>query len=123
HNPTNGNAVLLQRVYYGLDQFTNVVVASGESALHPGYLKAARRISSTFLPWTVGNTGWPLSGNLGSAQTLSTLLPVTLPFSDPAANPFLHTYHPDHDNLNVTFDASQPQGLESYTVERTIRLT
>jgi len=47
---------------------------------------------------------------------------VTLPFSDQAANPFLHTYHPDHDNLNATFDGAQPQGVESYTVERVIRL-
>ena len=122
HNSTNGNAVLLQRVYYGFDYATNVVVASGESALHPGYLEAARRISSTFLPWTAANTAWTLSGNLGSAQTLSNTLPVTLPFSDQAANPFLHTYHPDHDNLNATFDGAQPQGVESYTVDRAIRL-
>jgi hypothetical protein len=121
HNPTNGNAVLLQRVYYGFDRDTNVAVASGESALHSGYLNAARRVSSTFLPWTADNTRWPLSGNLGPAQTLSSA-PVTLPFSDQAANPFLHTYHPDHDNLNATFDGVQPQGVESYTVERVIRL-
>jgi len=123
HNPTNGNAVLLQRVYYGFDPTTNVVVASGESALHPGYLKSARRISSTFLPWTAANTVWPLSGNLGQGLTLSNTLPVTLPYADQAANPFLHTYHPDHDNLNATFDAVLPQGMESYTVERAITLT
>jgi len=122
HNPTNGNAVLLQRVYYGFDPTTNVIVASGESALHPGYLKNARRISTTFLPWTTANTRWSLSGNLGSAQTLSNALPVTLPFDDPAVNPFVHTYHPDHDNLNATFDGTLPQGAESYTVERAIRL-
>jgi hypothetical protein len=122
HSPTNGNAVLLQRVYSGYDPNTNVVVASGESALHPGFLKAARRISSTFLPWTADNTLWALSGNLGQASTLSTTAPVTLPFNDQAANPFLHTYHTDHDNLNATFDAALPQGLESYTVERGIQL-
>lgn len=122
HNSTNDNAVLLQRVYHGFDLATNVVVASGESALHPAYLDAARRISSTFLPWTAANTRWPLSGNLGAAQTLSNALPVTLPFSDQAANPFVHTYHPDHDNLNATFDGPQPQGVESCTVERVIRL-
>jgi hypothetical protein len=121
HNSTNGNAVLLQRVYYGFDHDTNVAVASGESALHSGYLNAARRVSSTFLPWTADNTRWALIGNLGAAQTLSSA-PVTLPFSDQAANPFLHTYHPDHDNLNATFDGAQPQGVESYTVERVIRL-
>jgi len=122
HNPTNGNAVLLQRVYYGFDPATNVVVASGESALHPGFLKNARRISSTFLPWTAANTPWTLSGNLGQGLILSNALPLTLPYTDQAANPFLHTYHPDHDNLNATFDAVLPQGVESYTVERAITL-
>jgi hypothetical protein len=123
HNPTNGNAVLLQRVYYGFDPDTNVVIASSESALHPGYLKNARRISSTFLPWTAANTRWPLSGNLGQGLILSNTMPVTLPYSDQAANPFLHTYHTDHDNLNATFDAVLPQGVESYTVERAITLS
>ena len=27
---------------------------------------------------------------------------------DHVANPFLHTYHPDHDNLNADFDATSP---------------
>ena len=32
HNPTNGNAVLMQRAYSGFDPYTNIVVATGESA-------------------------------------------------------------------------------------------
>ncbi|NOS71206.1 MAG: hypothetical protein HOP33_14900 [Verrucomicrobia bacterium] len=120
HNPTNGNAVLLQRVYYGFDATTNVVVASGESALHPGYLSAARRISATHLPWTTTNTVWSLSGNLGLQTNLAAT--VTLGHDDQAANPFLHTYHPDHDNLDSTFKQVLPRGAESYTVVRAITL-
>ena len=120
HNPTNGSAVLLQRVYYGFDATTNVVVASGESALHPGYLSAARRISATHLPWTATNTVWSLSGNLGQQTSLAAT--ITLGHDDQAANPFLHTYHPDHDNLDANFKQVLPQGAESYTAVRAITL-
>ena len=120
HNPTNGNAVLLQRVYYGFDPATNVVVANGESALHPAYLKNARRITATHLPWTTNNTVWALSGQLGQVSNLTAN--VTVAYDDQASNPFLHTYHPDHDNLNATFNAVLPQGAESYRIERAITL-
>ena len=39
------------------------------------------------------------------------------------SNPFLHGFHPDHDNLNATFTGAEAQGTESYTVERAITLT
>jgi len=120
HNPTNGNAVLLQRVYYGFDPGTNVVVANGESALHPAYLKNARRITATHLPWSANNPAWALSGRLGANTNLTSL--VTVAYDDQASNPFLHTYHPDHDNLNATFNAVLAQGSESYRIERAIML-
>jgi hypothetical protein len=121
HNPTNGNAVLMQRAYSGFDPYTNIIVATGESALSAARLKDARRISSTFLPWTAANTRWTMSANLGQPGSLATT--VTLPYDDQAANPFVHTYHPDHDNRNATFDGQQARGLESYTVQRDIMLT
>jgi hypothetical protein len=120
HNPADGHAVLLQRVYCGLDGASNVVVATGESALHPAYLHAARRISATHLPWTATNTVWALSGNLGETGNLTATL--TNDYNDHASNPFLHTYHPDHDNLDPTFKKVQPQGSESYTIVRAITL-
>jgi hypothetical protein len=120
HNPTNGNAVLLQRVYYGFDSGTNVVVATGESALHPAYLKNARRITAAHLPWSSSNTVWGLGGQLGSSTNLTAL--VTVAYDNQASNPFLHTYHPDHDNLNASSDAVLPQGSESYGIERAITL-
>ena len=39
---------------------------------------------------------------------------------DHVANPFLHTYHPDHDNLNADFDATLPRGVESFGIERSM---
>src|SRR5207237_371860 len=41
---------------------------------------------------------------------------------DHRSNPFLHTYHPDHDNLDVTFRNVLSPGAESYSVVRDITL-
>lgn len=122
HNPEvgHGNAVLLQRVFVGLDPWTNNVVALQEGSLGPAFLSQARRISAAHLPWKATNQAWAFSGALGQATNLTTT--VTLPFQDQASNPFLHTYHPDHDNLDTAFKNELAQGAESYTVERTITL-
>ena len=42
-------------------------------------------------------------------------------YNDPA-NPFVHTYHPDHDNLDAKFATPLAAGVESYTVTRTCSL-
>ena len=47
---------------------------------------------------------------------------MTNDFNDHASNPFLHTYHPDHDNLDATFKNELPQGSESYSIIREIKL-
>jgi hypothetical protein len=47
---------------------------------------------------------------------------VQVSYDDTASNPFLHSYHPDHDNLNASFNAAQAQGVESYGVRRQITL-
>jgi hypothetical protein len=48
---------------------------------------------------------------------------VLIDHNDHASNPFLHTYHPDHDNLVADFASGQPVGRESYTINRVIKLT
>jgi hypothetical protein len=42
-----------------------------------------------------------------------------IPFTDPT-NPFIHQYHPDHDNLNARFNAPQ---RESYDITRSCQFT
>jgi len=123
HNPEvgQGNAVLLQRVFVGLDPYTNTVVALAESSLGRTFLPQARRISAAHLPWTVTNQTWAFNGPL--KQNTNVTATVGLPFNDQASNPFLHTYHPDHDNLDVPFKNQLPQGSESYAVRRDITLT
>jgi hypothetical protein len=115
------NAFLLQRVYYGLDPYTNVVIATSESLLDPNHLSTARRISATHLPWTDDNAPWPFVGQLTQGGSLVTT--AVLPYDDQRSNPFLHTYHPDHDNLDASFQTQLPPGSESYGVSRQITLS
>lgn len=119
HND-GANVVLLQRVYYGVDTFSNQVIATSESALDPTRLSTARRISAVNFPWSSANNPWPFSGQLASGNTLTTT--VALAYDDQSSNPFLHTYHPDHDDLDATFKNELPRGAESYDITRQITL-
>ncbi len=121
HNPNSGGAVLLQQVYYGLDGDTNFVITPDESLLHPGYLGSARRMTAVHLPWSPTNKTWSFDGLLGPNQTRTAT--VTTAYDDQVSNPFLHTFHPDHDNLDATFKKALAPGAESYTLRRDIRLT
>jgi len=121
HNPGGGGqAKLLQRVFYGMDATTNPVVATAESMLSKAYLVQARRISTSSLPWRQGNAPWAFNRRLGDTDTLTTT--VETGFDEHASNPFLHTYHPDHDNLDATFKTRVSRGMESYGIQREITL-
>jgi hypothetical protein len=120
HNPTNGPATLFQRLFTGMDTQTNAVVANSEAVLARASLAEARRISAPHLPFTPANAGWNFSGPVAPGATLTAS--VTNRFDDGMSNPFVHTYHPDHDNLNARFTQTVPQGSESYTVVRDITL-
>ena len=116
------NVNLLQRVFYGLDINSNPVVATAESALDPAQLGSARRISSVEFPWTPTNRTWQFSGGtLAPGATISNT--ITVNYDDQSTNPFLHTYHPDHDNLDSTFQTQLPIGSESYQIDRLITLS
>jgi hypothetical protein len=115
------NVVLLQRVFFGSDIHTNMIVATSESKLDPAQLRNARRITAVQLPFTSSNQTWTFTGQLAPGGTLSTT--IDLPYDDQASNPFLHTYHPDHDNLDSTFQNELPIGLESYGISRQITLS
>src|SRR5262249_15115102 len=115
------NVNLLQRVFYGSDVKSNLVVATSESRLDPAQLGSARRVTSVQFPFTTTNRTWSSAGQLAPGGTLTTV--VDLPYDDQASNPFLHTYHPDHDNLDATFQHELPVGSESYGITRQITLT
>lgn len=113
-------AALLQRVFFGL-QAGKPVVATSEKVLDADKLAAARRISAIHLPFHVPTGAWPnVSGSLARGGSLA--FTVSLPYDDHASNPFLHTYHPDHDNLDFDLKTTLAQGKESYGLRRDITL-
>ena len=74
------------------------------------------------MPFSANNTIWPFDGPLQPGGAITAM--VTLPHDSHASNPFLHTFHPDHDNLNARFAPTQlASGFESYTVKRAITLS
>lgn len=120
HNPSTGTPRLFQRLFFGFNGATNPIVATQESSLANSQLSRSRRISSTHLPWSSANDGWKFDIPLQIGSTLTTAL--TNAYNEHASNPFLHTYHPDHDNLDATFNTELPRGSESYTLVRQITL-
>jgi hypothetical protein len=78
-----------------------------------------RRISSAVFgfpqPIAMGGGGFGVAG--GNPVTCI----VVLDYRD-RLNPFVHQYHPDHDNLDARYETTLPAGKESYTVTREIAL-
>lgn len=112
---------LLQRAYVGVLEGDVVGIATKQSLLKEGTLTSARRISSTHLPVSVANVPWNCNGELAAGKVLN--VTVEIDYNDQGSNPFLHTYHPDHDNLSADFKSLEPVGSESYRIKRQITLT
>ncbi|MBI1842614.1 MAG: hypothetical protein HYR88_17385 [Verrucomicrobia bacterium] len=119
HND-GSSAKLLQKVYHGVGLASNAVLTTKETLLLPGQLAEARRISSVQFPTSAGNIPWNFTGVMRQGGSLTASVPLA--YDDQASNPFLHTYHPDHDNLDASFTTPLPRGLESYGVTRQITL-
>lgn len=60
-------------------------------------------------------------GDFGTVSTIWTSGTIVLAYQDPV-NPFMHRYHPDHNNLNERFESPLAEGIESYTVTRILGL-
>ena len=112
---------LLQRVFVGTLASGNNGVAVKQSLLDATKLETTQRISCVHLPVSEDNLPWVCGGDLASGQTMT--VTVDVGYNDQASNPFVHTYHPDHDNLAVDFKTVQPVGRESYRIRREIKLT
>ena len=112
---------LLQRVFVGTLASGINGVAVKQSLLDATKLETAKRISCVHLPVSEDNLPWVCGGDLVSGQTVT--VAVDIGYNDQASNPFVHTYHPDHDNLTADFKTVQPVGRESYRIRREITLT
>jgi hypothetical protein len=110
---------MLQRVHVGLMPGMVEGLATHENSLDPDSIDSARRISTIHLPFSEANEPWSMVGSISHGSTLTTT--VLVDHGNQSANPFIHTYHPDHDNLNADFDETLPRGLESFGIERNMR--
>lgn len=114
HRAANGDTRLIQQVYVANDT-SGTVLATSES-LFPSNRRPTSRASSAHFPSDLVRLG---TGALGSSGTVS--FDVLLDY-DADTNPFVHRYHPDHDNLDARFETKLPAGRESLTIRRAITL-
>lgn len=117
HVDNAGNARLLSHVFLGKLAVApnNLGLCTLESALKQDEKANAQRFSAAHLPLdTVAGSG---SGSVALGQTL--VRTISVPFNAPT-NPYVHTYHPDHDNRNARFDGAVPAGVESPNISRQI---
>ncbi len=122
HRSDANQVSLFQHVFVGKGlNSTNTVIATRESLLDVTQLATARRITATHLPFSRTNLPWSATGTFSPGNVV--VLTVDESYKDQTSNPFLHTFHPDHDNLDANFKTVQPRGVESYDIRRTIKLT
>ncbi|MDP1580668.1 MAG: hypothetical protein Q8M02_10335 [Candidatus Didemnitutus sp.] len=118
HVDNGGAARLLSQAFVGRLATTNYPtgICTKEIGLWTETKDAALRIVSSHMPLDRALVG---TGAFAVGQTLTHI--VTIPFDDPT-NPFVHAYHPDHDNRDPRL-LPLPAGVESYTITRTCTLT
>ena len=115
HVDDGGTARLLSQVFTGiLDLSGEYGVCAFESALKQDAKATATRMVCTHMP-----LDQILSAGAGSVALGGTLTrTISLPFDD-KVNPFVHQYHPDHDNKDARFKPVSA-GTESFTVTRAV---
>lgn len=91
-------------------------ITTRESALLSDTKADALRLVSSQMPLDRAING---TGSFAVGSTLSYV--VTIPFDDPT-NPFVHAYHPDHDNRDARL-AALTAGVESYNITRRLAFT
>ena len=120
HVDEAGTGRLLSQAFIGSLASTGnpVGICTRESGLQASAKGSARRLVAAHMPLdTVVATG---SGSVALGSTLQRSF--TIPYNDPT-NPFVHSYHPDHDNKHTRPDGSVEHladGKESYSITREI---
>ncbi len=113
HSDASGTVRLLQQAYVSTN-LTTVVSNHEDGFVAPA--KATSRMASASFP--VGYVA-VAAGQIGLTGTVT--LTVPLGFNSPS-NPFVHNYHPDHNNLDER-DQPLSAGRESNDITRSITLT
>ena len=115
HRDSTGVTRIIQQVFVAA-QTSGILLATGEKLL-PAGVKPTGRMSVASLP--VGTIRTATTGSIGRSG--SSVFEILLDY-DSDSNPFVHRYHPDHDNLDARFETKLPAGRESLTVKRTVTL-
>lgn len=122
HVDEAGQATLLSRVFAGTisddgagNRLTGLTTA--ESLLHQDHVQDAVRLTAAHLPVDFIQN---MSGTLLPGSALSSTIIIG---PNDATNPFLHIYHPDHDNKDARFENTLPEGYESHQIGRAMTLT
>ncbi|MCF7730266.1 MAG: hypothetical protein K9N23_01200 [Akkermansiaceae bacterium] len=119
HRADNGTVKLLQQVYLGENGSGTSIATPAESSLDPQKLASARRFSSSSFPLDAKVLKSGADLGLTGKASFSVVLSHTA-----ATNPFVHAFHPDHDNKDAQFNpVPLPEGIESHTVSRAIDLS
>lgn len=121
HVDSAGNARLLSEAFVGKLSTTGnpVGICISESRVlgfSASDLKPVRYFASQMPTSITAITG---TGTMATGSTLSWAIPLL--FNDPT-NPFVHNYHPDHDNLDAKGRALTA-GQESFTINRNCQFT
>jgi hypothetical protein len=127
HSTSSSKTTLLQQVYLGTRDGTSYagptensikgLVTGSQLDAEGKAIPAGKlgRASSANFP---RGGFWPGGNNtFGSTATFQVDLG-----HDAATNPFVHTYHPDHDNWDARYERPLAAGRESYEVRRSIAL-
>jgi hypothetical protein len=116
HVDSAGTARLLSHVFIGVlgASGTEVGLTVLEDELRADQLASATRLAAAHMPLDrVLTTG---SGSVALGGTLTRT--ITIPFDDPVS-PFVHAYHPDHDNRDPRGQLISA-GEESYDISRQV---
>ena len=119
HVADDGTARVLSQVFLGSLATAphDLGLCTTEAGLKADTKANATRIVSVHMPLDkVLATG---SGSVAAGDTLTRT--ISVPFDDPT-NPFVHQYHPDHDNKDAKGN-DLAAGFESYNIERQISFT
>ena len=122
HTDANGTARLLSNVYAGPiataveGAVPRFGIATAESLLDAGSLAKAARLTAVHFPLDLN---LELNGSFGAGGSLDGTVPLA---HNDKENPFIHAFHPDHDNLDARFEEALPAGAESHQVTRLLSL-
>jgi len=120
HVDEDTDATMLSHIYLGLlsdgEGATFAGLTLDESLLDQAELDSATRLSVAHLPL---DTAVSLGMNFAAGSTLLASVEVA---HDSLDNPFVHTYHPDHDNFDARYAEELDAGQESFKVTREITL-